>query len=249
MILPLSSQPLGKFVRVLCIIPPVGRARTPYSMGFSFFRRARPPLAGEDYLSMSTPRAADFGVRLPGSAYTPPTTSTASNHAATSSASAPSGAAAVGSVEGSESGRVLRARLVRMFFGRRRGSAAGTSSDGISAAAAAAAELAAERQRWTEERRMLLDEVTALRTNAISADAQLEGWSALVRDILFYGFLHGRQQALLDHFAASLRSSIGEVDGVSEVEVGARGRLPVQAALPQPAFPHVCASACVHAHR
>jgi hypothetical protein len=84
---------------------------------------------------------------------------------------------------------------------------------------------------------MLLDEVTALRTNAISADAQLEGWSALVRDILFYGFLHGRQQALLDHFATSLRSSIGEVDGVSEVEVGARGRLPVQAALPQPAFP------------
>ena len=66
---------------------------------------------------------------------------------------------------------------------------------------------------------MLLDEVTALRTNAISADAQLEGWSALVRDILFYGFLHGRQQALLDHFAASLRSSIGEVDGKTLVDV------------------------------
>ena len=68
---------------------------------------------------------------------------------------------------------------------------------------------------------MLLEEVTALRTDAIAADTHLQGWSALVRDILFYGFLHGRQQAWLEHFAASLRSSVGEVDGVSEVEVGA----------------------------
>jgi hypothetical protein len=112
-----------------------------------------------------------------------------------------------------------------MIFGRRRDSA-GTSSEGIGAAAAAAGELAAERQRWTEERRMLLEEVTTLRTDAIAMDAQLQSWSALVRDILFYGFLHGRKHAWLDHFAASLRSSIGEVDGVSEVEVGARARLP-----------------------
>ena len=75
------------------------------------------------------------------------------------------------------------------------------------------------RQRWAAEKAMLIADCTAARTEATDLTQKLHGWESLVRDILFYGGLHGRAAELTARFADQLRDSLGEVEGVQEVEV------------------------------
>lgn len=102
-----------------------------------------------------------------------------------------------------------------MLFGRR--AAPSTSAD--SSAEAEAQAMAAERQRWAEERKMLLADCTAVRAEAGEHERTLAGWSALVRDLLFYGVIHGRRKQATQRLAETLAASCSEVEGVTEVEV------------------------------
>ena len=81
------------------------------------------------------------------------------------------------------------------------------------------ATLQAERQRWAADRQMLLSDCTTIRAEAQALTERLEGWSSLVRDLFFYGGLHDRVDAITQFLCARLRESVGEIDGVSEVEV------------------------------
>ena len=81
------------------------------------------------------------------------------------------------------------------------------------------ATLQAERQRWAAERQMLLTDCTTIRAEAQALTERLDGWSSLVRDLFFYGGLHDRVDAITQFLCARLRESVGEIDGVSEVEV------------------------------
>ena len=58
--------------------------------------------------------------------------------------------------------------------------------------AALQAALQTERQRWAAERQMLLTDCTTIRAEAQALTERLDGWSSLVRDLFFYGGLHGR---------------------------------------------------------
>ena len=58
--------------------------------------------------------------------------------------------------------------------------------------AALQAALQTERQRWAAELQMLLTDCTTIRAEAQALTERLDGWSSLVRDLFFYGGLHGR---------------------------------------------------------
>ena len=89
--------------------------------------------------------------------------------------------------------------------------------------AALHATLQAERQRWAAERQMLLTDCTTIRAEAQALNERLDGWSSLVRDLFFYGGLHDRVDHITHFLCARLRESVGEIDGVSEVEVSCYG--------------------------
>ena len=75
------------------------------------------------------------------------------------------------------------------------------------------------RRRWASEKQMLIADCTAARSELATLTQTLNGWQALVRDILFYGGLHGRAAEMTAQFAEQLRGSLGELEIVQEVEV------------------------------
>ena len=77
----------------------------------------------------------------------------------------------------------------------------------------------AECQRWAAERQMLLTDCTTMRAEAHALTERLDGWSSLVRDLFFYGGLHDRVDQITHFLCARLRESVGEIDGVTEVDV------------------------------
>ena len=122
---------------------------------------------------------------------------------------------------GGSSGRpvLISRRLTRMLFGQRHGVSPTGAPNVDAPAAALAADLTAERQRWEQERKMLLEDCTSMRAEAAEAERMLQGWSSMIRDLLFYGFFYGRQQAMLERLTETLHDAVGEIDGVNEVEV------------------------------
>lgn len=83
----------------------------------------------------------------------------------------------------------------------------------------AARQLEAERRQWAAERQLLLDDCTAIRAEAQTLALRMEGWTALVRDIFFYGALHDHVDLITHVLCSQLREHVSEVDGVSEVDV------------------------------
>ena len=82
------------------------------------------------------------------------------------------------------------------------------------------ASLRRERERWAAERQELLDDCTTCRQEVQRLTETLNGWSAIVRDALFYGLFSGpAMNEITELFAERLRNSVGEVEGVSEVEI------------------------------
>ena len=104
----------------------------------------------------------------------------------------------------------LRGRLAKIIGPPQRGGTAPVADD---------TDLESMRQRWTAEKALLINDCTAARTEADQLQSTLQGWETLVRDLLFYGGLHGRAADLTARFAEQLRGSLGEVEGVQEVEV------------------------------
>lgn len=103
--------------------------------------------------------------------------------------------------------RRIRSRLARLVSSPRTVAAPNREDDSAEA----------QRRRWATEKAMLIADCTAARTEAANLAKTLEGWENLVRDILFYGGLHGRVADMTALFAEQLRSSLGEVEGVHEV--------------------------------
>ena len=161
----------------------------------SMWRRMRPAQPAEPWMAMQ------------GSLLTPGGSAATSSN----SASAPS-APPVG-------GR--RSVFTRMRSGLRSAFNLRQPRDGgpVEGDAALHATLQAERQRWAAERQMLLTDCTVIRAEAQVLTERLDGWSSLVRDLFFYGGLHDRVDAITHFLCARLRESVGEIDGVSEVEV------------------------------
>ena len=130
----------------------------------------------------------------------------ASARPVSSSATPPSGSGGVGSKLAT-----LRLRLNAML--------GGPSANRGLPAAGASFEVAAERRRWSAERRELLDDCTAVRAQVAAMQRTLDGWSALLRDLLYYGALHGREAAIEAAVVEVLGAALGEVEGVQEVEL------------------------------
>ena len=118
------------------------------------------------------------------------------------------------------SGRRIKTPSV---FGRlRRLLRGGRSPGGVAATPPpdTVASLRRERERWAAERQELLDDCTTCRQEVQRLTETLNGWSAIVRDALFYGLFSGpAMNEITELFAERLRNSVGEVEGVSEVEI------------------------------
>lgn len=106
-----------------------------------------------------------------------------------------------------------------MLFGRRSSLSLPPGSEGG---------FEAERQRWQAERQMLLEDSAAVRRAADESERVLGGWSSLAHDLLFFGLLHGRRQEWIERLTAHLSRSLGEVEGVLDLEV-TELRLPANA--------------------
>ena len=156
-------------------------------------RKANRPLAEEDYLAMCESERSS---------------------AATAHSSATTAGAGTSSTHSSEPVAPLstlrppRRSWIARLFGRRSAAPAGGAAD-----------FRSQRRQWAAERQMLLDDCTAVRTQARELERVLGGWSSLVRDLLFYSLLYGKKAELLEFFHEQLRESIGEVEGVHEVEI------------------------------
>ena len=147
---------------------------------------------------------------------------------------------------GGSSGRpvLISRRLTRMLFGQRHGVSPTGAPNVDAPAAALAADLTAERQRWEQERKMLLEDCTSMRAEAAEAERMLQGWSSMIRDLLFYGFFYGRQQAMLERLTETLHDAVGEIDGVNEVEV-TEFRLPAAPDFVPHLSPSIAARSCL----
>ena len=155
-------------------------------------------LASDDYLAMSEEATA-----TPGSGLTTAGDASSSTRAGGSGSAVPSPALPRPASHG-----VLFQRLTRFVFRRRTPPAASNAHD-----------IEAQRQHWATERSSLLEDCTAIRAEAAALDRVMQGWSMLVRDLIFYGVLHGKSEQLVNLFTEQLRSSLGEVEGVHEVEI------------------------------
>ena len=108
-----------------------------------------------------------------------------------------------------------------MLFGRR------TS---LALASVSADSFEAERQRWQAERRMLLEDSASVRHAADETERLLSCWSTLAHDLLFFGLFVGRRQQWIDKLTTYLSRSLGEVEGVLDLEI-TELRLPPNAEL------------------
>ena len=135
--------------------------------------------------------------------------STSTQHARTRARSAPSSAGMLAR---------LRERLTNLLLRARR-RAPGVDPGDYAALEAERRAWEAERFKWADERSQLLEDCTAIRAEAQRLTAALEGWSALVRDAIFYGVVHGRAAHLKELVAEQLRASLAEIEGMTEVEV------------------------------
>ena len=105
----------------------------------------------------------------------------------------------------------LSSRFGRMLFGRKGPTKPLQEPEGYS--------MAEERERWQAERRMILEDSAQVRATADELERVLGGWSALAHDLLFYGLFYGRKQQWIDKLTARLQRSVGEVEGVLELEI------------------------------
>ena len=76
-----------------------------------------------------------------------------------------------------------------------------------------------DHRQWAAERQTLLDDCTAVRAEAAAFEHALEGYSAMMRDLLHYSVFHGKSAQLKQFFADRLRESVGEIEGVHDVEI------------------------------
>lgn len=66
---------------------------------------------------------------------------------------------------------------------------------------------------------MLLEDCAAVRKQAAELDLVLQGWSHMVRDLIFYALLYGRKSMWESRLSHILRGTVGEIDGVQDVEI------------------------------
>ena len=64
---------------------------------------------------------------------------------------------------------------------------------------------------------MLLEDCAAVRKQAAELDLVLQGWSHMVRDLIFYALLYGRKSMWESRLSHILRGTVGEIDGVKFV--------------------------------
>jgi len=102
--------------------------------------------------------------------------------------------------------------LSRVLFGRRSRAASALAPGG-------GADHESQRLQWEQERKMLLDDCTAVRAEAAGFERALEGYTAMLRDLLHFSLFHGKHADLKEFFTDRLRESVGEIEGVHEVEI------------------------------